>query len=46
RALVAMDSELKPALRSKGLMTRDPREVERKKSGLRKARKREQYSKR
>lgn len=34
RALVAMDSELKPALRSKGLMTRDPREVERKKIGL------------
>jgi small subunit ribosomal protein S9 len=46
RALVAYDASLKPALRKAGLITRDAREVERKKVGLRKARKRPQYSKR
>ena len=46
RALVEMDAENKPALRAKGLMTRDPRMVERKKPGQRKARKRFQFSKR
>ena len=40
------DAENKPALRAERLMTRDARVVERKKTGLRKARKREQYSKR
>jgi small subunit ribosomal protein S9 len=46
RALVASDETLKPALRQAGFVTRDAREVERKKLGLRKARKRPQYSKR
>ena len=46
RALIAYDEMLKPALRQKGYVTRDAREVERKKVGLRKARKRPQYSKR
>lgn len=46
RALVAENAENKPALRAERLMTRDARVVERKKTGLRKARKREQYSKR
>jgi small subunit ribosomal protein S9 len=46
RALVKMDEELKPALKAKGFMTRDARIVERKKAGFRKARKKEQYSKR
>lgn len=46
RALVMIDEELKPALRHEGLVTRDARVVERKKTGLRKARKKEQYSKR
>jgi small subunit ribosomal protein S9 len=46
RALVAEDPENKPALRAERLMTRDARVVERKKTGLRKARKKEQYSKR
>lgn len=46
RALVEYDASLKPALRKAGLMTRDAREVERKKVGLRKARRRPQYSKR
>jgi small subunit ribosomal protein S9 len=46
RALVQMDAENKPALRAKGLMTRDPRMVERKKPGQRKARKKFQFSKR
>ncbi|WKZ30785.1 MAG: 30S ribosomal protein S9 [Candidatus Dojkabacteria bacterium] len=46
RALYSMDSELKPKLRSKGLVTRDPRMVERKKYNLRKARKKAQFSKR
>ncbi len=46
RALVEYDSSLKPALKSAGLSTRDAREVERKKVGLRKARRRPQFSKR
>jgi len=46
RALIAADETLKPALRQAGFVTRDAREVERKKIGLRKARKRPQYSKR
>lgn len=46
RALVEHDETLKAALRAAGFVTRDPREVERKKIGLRKARKRPQYSKR
>lgn len=46
RALIEMDSELRPALKSKGLLKRDPRMVERKKPGQKKARKRFQFSKR
>ncbi len=46
RALVVYDEELKPQLRKAGLMTRDAREVERKKVGLHKARRRKQFSKR
>ncbi len=46
RALIDYDSELKPTLRKAGFVSRDAREVERKKVGLRKARKRPQYSKR
>ena len=46
RALVEYDAGLKPALSAAGLVTRDAREVERKKVGLHKARKRKQYSKR
>jgi small subunit ribosomal protein S9 len=46
RALMDYDDELKPALRKAGFVTRDAREVERKKVGLRKARKRPQFSKR
>lgn len=46
RALVDYDEALKPVLRKAGLMTRDAREVERKKVGLRKARRRKQFSKR
>lgn len=46
RALIDSDDTLKPALREAGFVTRDAREVERKKLGLRKARKRPQYSKR
>lgn len=46
RALVKVNAEYKSALRAKGLMTRDPREVERKKPGQKKARKRFQFSKR
>lgn len=46
RALVEFDAELKPALRGAGLVTRDPRMVERKKYGRRKARRRFQFSKR
>lgn len=46
RALVAMDATLRDALKEPGLLTRDPRMVERKKYGLRGARRRGQYSKR
>jgi small subunit ribosomal protein S9 len=46
RALVSYDENLKPALRKAGLMTRDAREVERKKVGLHKARRATQFSKR
>ncbi len=46
RALIDFDAALKPILRSAGLVTRDAREVERKKVGLRKARRRKQFSKR
>ncbi|MXY89941.1 MAG: 30S ribosomal protein S9 [Gammaproteobacteria bacterium] len=46
RALIDYDSELKQTLRKAGFVSRDAREVERKKVGLRKARKRPQYSKR
>jgi small subunit ribosomal protein S9 len=46
RALMAYDETLRPGLRAAGFVTRDAREVERKKVGLRKARKRPQYSKR
>lgn len=46
RALVDYDETLRSPLRQAGLLTRDAREVERKKVGLRKARKRPQYSKR
>ncbi len=46
RALIEADETVKPALRAAGFVTRDAREVERKKLGLRKARKRPQFSKR
>lgn len=46
RALIDSDETLKPALKEAGFVTRDAREVERKKLGLRKARKRPQFSKR
>ncbi|MGD9522212.1 MAG: 30S ribosomal protein S9 [Tepidiphilus sp.] len=46
RALLAYDGELRKPLRQNGFLTRDAREVERKKVGLHKARKRPQYSKR
>ena len=46
RALLSYDNELRLPLRKNGFLTRDAREVERKKVGLRKARKKEQYSKR
>jgi small subunit ribosomal protein S9 len=46
RALIDYDASLKPALSNAGLVTRDAREVERKKVGLRKARRRKQFSKR
>lgn len=46
RALMAYDETLRPALRKAGYVTRDAREVERKKVGLRKARRRPQFSKR
>ncbi|MCH8071430.1 MAG: 30S ribosomal protein S9 [Proteobacteria bacterium] len=46
RALMQYDESLRPALRKAGFVTRDAREVERKKVGLRKARKATQYSKR
>lgn len=46
RALVEADESLKPALRQNGLLTRDSRAKERKKAGLRRARKAKQYTKR
>jgi len=46
RAMVKIDPETKKALRTDGLMTRDSRKVERKKPGLKKARKRFQFTKR
>ena len=46
RALMEFDESLRPALRKAGFVTRDAREVERKKVGLRKARRATQYSKR
>ena len=46
RALVAHDEELRSAMREKGMLTRDSRQVERKKPGRPKARKRFQFSKR
>lgn len=46
RALCEIDPSFRPALKKAGLLTRDPRVKERKKYGLRKARKRPQYSKR
>ena len=46
RALIEYDATLKPSLSSAGFVTRDAREVERKKVGLRKARRAKQFSKR
>jgi|SRR3972149_2903960 len=46
RALLALNPDVRKTLRANGLLTRDPRKVERKKYGLVKARKRYQYSKR
>jgi SSU ribosomal protein S9P len=46
RALIRYDESLRPVLRAAGLVTRDAREVERKKVGLHKARRATQYSKR
>lgn len=46
RALCEINAEYRPALKVKGLLTRDPRMVERKKPGQKKARKRFQFSKR
>jgi len=46
RALVSVNPDFKPALKAQGLMTRDPRMVERKKPGQKKARKKFQFSKR
>jgi len=46
RALVEIDPEFRPMLKAKGLMRRDPRMVERKKFGQKKARKKFQFSKR
>lgn len=46
RALIALDEELRPTLKKAGLLTRDARIVERKKYGLRKARRAPQYTKR
>ncbi|MFZ2285502.1 MAG: 30S ribosomal protein S9 [Bacteroidales bacterium] len=46
RALIKIDPEYKPKLKAEGFTTRDPREVERKKPGQPKARKRFQFSKR
>jgi small subunit ribosomal protein S9 len=46
RALLLASQEMRPSLKSNGLLTRDPREKERKKYGQKKARKRFQFSKR
>ena len=46
RALLKVDVEYRPALKKAGLLTRDPREKERRKYGLKKARKASQFSKR
>ena len=46
RAFVQIDADNKPTLKAEGLMTRDPRMVERKKPGQKKARKKFQFSKR
>jgi small subunit ribosomal protein S9 len=46
RALTKFNSELRASLKKAGYLTRDPREKERKKSGLKKARRRPQFSKR
>ncbi|HEX6230558.1 MAG TPA: 30S ribosomal protein S9 [Actinomycetota bacterium] len=46
RALIELDPELRPALKKEGHLSRDPREKERRKYGLKKARKAPQYSKR
>jgi small subunit ribosomal protein S9 len=46
RALIEIDAEVRPKLKAEGFLTRDPREVERKKPGQPKARKRFQFSKR
>ena len=46
RALLELDAELRPALKKAGFLTRDPREKERRKYGLKKARKESQFSKR
>jgi small subunit ribosomal protein S9 len=46
RALVGVDAEMRPALKKAGLLTRDPRMKERRKYGLKKARKAPQFSKR
>lgn len=46
RALIKIDAEYKSALKAEGFVTRDPRQVERKKPGQRKARKKFQFSKR
>lgn len=46
RALIELDPDLRPALKKAGMLTRDSRRVERKKYGLRKARRAPQYTKR
>ncbi len=46
RAVVSYDEDARPTMREKGMLTRDPRKVERKKPGRPKARKRFQFSKR
>ncbi len=46
KALIELNADIKPALRAEGLVTRDPRMVERKKFGQKKARRRFQFSKR
>ncbi|MPN21694.1 30S ribosomal protein S9 [bioreactor metagenome] len=46
RALLKVDEEYRPTLKKAGLLTRDPREKERRKYGLKKARKASQFSKR